>query len=104
MTWVSRKADKAPDHACEPPMREVTYTFPSASLNPDARPTPDSFETPAGHLGDLWRCDECAALWRIGRACDVCEAYGPDQHRSGQCRVGMAWRPASWWQRWRHRG
>lgn len=52
---------------------------------------------PLGRLDDLWRCD-CAKLWRIGRACALCEHYGAGNH-GGQCKVGNAWHPATAWQR-----
>lgn len=54
-------------------------------------------------LDDLWRCDECRMLWRVARACDLCDLIG-GQHQSGQHAVGWKWRPARWWQRLRHLG
>jgi hypothetical protein len=57
---------------------------------------------PYGADGDLYRCDVCGTLWRLGDACDACEAYGPGRHR-GQCRIGQTWRPATLWQRIRYR-
>lgn len=55
-----------------------------------------------GQYGDLWRCDDCGELWRVGYACDYCDRYGDNPHR-GVHAVGVMWRPATWWQRWRNR-
>lgn len=72
-------------HVCGPPMRD-TGILGQAS----------------GRLGDLWRCDDCRKLWRVGRICDNCDFYGV--HRGGgQHAVGLAWRPATVWQRIRNR-
>lgn len=49
-------------------------------------------------LDDLWRCDECGKLWRVGLACDQCDLRG-DHHHRGLHVVGVAWRPATFWQR-----
>lgn len=57
--------------------------------------------TSDGHLGDLWRCGECKKLWRIGKACYICDAYGSGPH-PGQHAVGYKWWPATLWQRLRH--
>lgn len=76
MTYVRRAASEAA-HPCELP-------------------------TAYGADGDLYRCDWCGVLWRLGDACDACEAYGRGHHR-GQCEVGSAWRPATLWQRIRYR-
>lgn len=65
MTWVRRQQ---PKHRCEPPVIGKQQPF----------------SPPAGRLGDLWRCDTCAALWRIADP-------GP-----GICI--NEWRPATIWQ------
>jgi hypothetical protein len=81
MTWVYR-AERA-EHRCAPP-RYDGYV-----------------PSPMGRLGDLWRCDVCGVLWRVGRACGICDRGF--RHVNGQCAVGLMWRLASWWQRWRFR-
>jgi hypothetical protein len=53
-----------------------------------------------GRIDDLWRC-HCGKLLRRARRCDVCDYYGT--HHSGQCAIGMSWRPARFWQRVRYR-
>jgi hypothetical protein len=78
MSWVRRAV---PRHTCAPPV--------------------GTFGDPQASQGDLWRCDECGQLWRVGRACGICAAYGDRPHR-GQCQVGLAWRPATFWQRLRY--
>jgi hypothetical protein len=79
MTWVQRAVDKPPAHTCPLPR--------TVRGNPD------------GQFDDLWECDDCGRLWRIGQACDACELRGHPWPHSGQCRVGLEWRPASFWQR-----
>jgi hypothetical protein len=82
MTWVRRAG--APAHVCKPPRWDGYVT------------------SPAGELGDLWRCDDCRELWRVGRSCAACDAFGHSSH-GGQCMVGLAWLPATLWQRIRNR-
>jgi hypothetical protein len=60
-------------------------------------PTPELVGT---RLGDLWRCDECPRLWRVGYACDRCEHVDGKPHGAGHA-IGKAWRPATFWQRLR---
>lgn len=100
MTWV-RKAPTVALHACAPPMREVIYQYPSMSLRPDGAATEYRENVPGGFLGDLWRCDECNRLWRIGCACQLCDRNGVYLH-GGHCIAGYRWRPARWWQRIAH--
>ncbi|GAA3550655.1 hypothetical protein GCM10022419_033650 [Nonomuraea rosea] len=83
MTWVKR-AEK-PAHTCKPPSLGG-YTL-----------------TPEGQHGDLWRCDDCAKLWRIGYACGLCDWLGDLWAHDGQHITGTAWRRASRWQEIRYR-
>lgn len=46
---------------------------------------------PDGQVGDLWRCDDCGRLWRIG-SIDSLYPLGDRE-----------WRPAWAWQRLMHR-
>jgi hypothetical protein len=55
-----------------------------------------------GQYGDLWRC-RCGRLWRVGRACAICDERGAPWPHGGQCTLGAKWRHATWWQRLRHR-
>lgn len=76
MSWIKRSLRMA--HQCEHPPLPKTST-------------------------DLWRCDECGRLWRIGEACDWCERYGHKPHYGGHA-VGRIWRPATRLQRIKYRG
>lgn len=80
MTWIRRVI---PAHYCAPPGRGVPAV-------------------PVAELDDLWRCQECRRLWRVGLACDWCDRYGDREHRGGHA-MGAAWRPARFWQRLRYR-
>lgn len=104
MTWI-RKVRSGPDHRCGLPAREVVHELPSMSARPpttaaETRPLEFRFKEPDGRIGDLWRCDTCRALWRIGDACDVCDRHGGwrPPHLGGHA-LGIAWRPATLWQR-----
>lgn len=77
MTWIRRA--KPPSHTCD---------VPNHSFGPN------------GSRGDLWRCDVCHDLWRIGLACDTCDRNGGFEH-PGVHQVGNTWRPATVWQRLR---
>lgn len=79
MGWV-RQASAEERHACDLPTRGFTFH-------------------PAGQPCDLYRCDECKKLWRIGKACDICDAYGGHSGVRGSCQVGVKWRPATLGQR-----
>jgi hypothetical protein len=68
-------------HKCDVPMRETVWHPPGfgplcyvTAIFPEA-----THLVPEGATGDLWRCDECRKLWRVGDACDM-------------------WRPAHVWQ------
>lgn len=54
MTWVYRQ------HTCQPPTREV-LSKPGPFISFQRRG-----QVPDGQVGDLWRCDDCGRLWRIG--------------------------------------
>jgi hypothetical protein len=66
-------------------------------------PTPMGSFDPAGQVGDLWRCDDCGVLWRVGLACDFCDHFGDNRSHPGGHAVGSCWRPATLWQRIRYR-
>lgn len=99
MSWVRRTVITPPAHTCAPPMREVWVTLPGMPPGPRGEPAgkprrhrlPDG---PDGSRGDLWRCDDCGALWCVGE---------PGRPRGGYLGGGLAWIPATWWQRLRHR-
>ena len=99
MTWVKRA--EPPEHRCEPPMGEVFVQLPAIPGSAGKSTRVKNIDIPAGDRGDLWRCDTCRTLWRVGLRCDACEHYGPGRHDGG-CSPGRAWRPATLWQRWRH--
>jgi hypothetical protein len=75
MGWVRRAAYGPQPHRCLPP-----------------RGGP--IGSAVGALGDLWRCDDCGTLWQVGRACDICHAYGDPHPHGGMHAVGTDWRPA----------
>jgi hypothetical protein len=79
MTWVEH-TDPRTAHRCPVPHE--------ASLG-----------SPAGEHGDLWRCDDCGTLWRVGYACDICDRHRDDSPHFGGHTIGLEWRPATWWQR-----
>lgn len=103
MTWVRKTPVLDPDqHRCAPPMRLVTYALPG--FNSGQAISYDEKQV-AGSFGDLWRCDDCGELWRIGNSCDDCDPRPPGGRcmRGGYHPGGLAWRPATWWQRFRNR-
>lgn len=77
MSWVRRLADQRQPHHCD---------------------MPDTF----GDIGDLWRCDTCAQLWRGDYACPTCREFGRTRPHDGQHQVGHSWVHANWWERLRH--
>ena len=93
MTWI-RRAD-TDGHACSPPMTEQFIKSAALASGRVAVPGPGDV---AGSIGDLWRCDQCRKLWRVGRACAYCDAYGNRLHH-GWHAMGRQWRPATTWQR-----
>jgi hypothetical protein len=78
MTWVRCQPKR---HVCKPPM--------------------GSFDA-AGQLGDLWRCDDCGELWRVGLSCGACDRGAVPPH-PGQHMTGRSWWPATFWQRIKNR-
>jgi hypothetical protein len=70
MAWV-RRTPPDPPHTCKPPGSVHNYGG-----------------HPAGSRGDLWRCDTCGTLWRIGYDRDI---------------TGLTWLHATVWQRIRYR-
>jgi hypothetical protein len=90
MIWV-RRADLTSVHRCQPPFKP----------GPDPA-WPTLFSTPVGLRGDLWCCDDCGSLWRIGEDCDWCDRHGVRPHFGGHA-VGSRWRPATRWQRIKYR-
>lgn len=94
MSWIKRKdeVEAVPTHPCEPPLLQTNMV---------------GYDIPDGEIGDLWRCDECGELWRVGDACDDCDRRGVT---SGRCaghggyhgRCGQ-WRPATRRQRRKYR-
>ncbi|MFC6080991.1 hypothetical protein [Sphaerisporangium aureirubrum] len=98
LQMITQGAPKNPE---EPPMPWVRHTEPTA-IHRCPTPRSSSYGTPTGEYGDLWRCDECQTLWRIGHACELCEVYGAARPHLGGHAMGFEWRPARWWQRLRH--
>lgn len=80
-------------------MREFVYQVPSMFVAPGPQAEMEHREAvPDGRMGDLWRCP-CGALWRIGDACDACDRFGEWRAHPGMHALGVAWRPATLWQR-----
>jgi hypothetical protein len=96
MPWVRRSAH--PPHTCAPPTRPATYTLPPAHGTTASRlPITHTVTVVDGRPDDLWQCDTCAALWRVGFACDWCDYHSSPRLHSGSCAIGLRWRRASWW-------
>lgn len=86
MTWLRRQANETQTHRCTPPVRDA---FPK-------------FQPPDWALrDDLWQCDTCDKVWRVGRDCDWCDQG--HRYHGGQCSVLNKWRPSSWSQARRYR-
>lgn len=68
----------------------------------DARP-PHRCDLPAEwEEGAVWRCPE-DHLWIVGSACQ-CRGHFERHGGRGMHTVGLAWWPATWWQRRRYGG
>jgi hypothetical protein len=89
MGWEIR--DRTPRHICPAPMRTPGHVPNPAPSGPSL-----TFATqlPDGRIGDLWRCDHCRRLWRIGEACDLCDYRRRVIEHAGAHAVGLAWRAA----------
>lgn len=85
MTWLKR-AGRRPVCACTPPMLRAPI-MPHHITVP--RPRPD------GLYGDLWQCDNCGVVWKIG----VTTVAG----RWPNVRLDIAWIKANPFTQWRHR-
>lgn len=104
MTWVKQKPTVSA-HRCTPPTRERVFRVPGSDIG-------HTEHEPDGEFGDLWRCDRCRTLWRIGNACDYCDPREPGNLRSSQGRhpglvhgaVKTKWRHATWLQRFFYDG
>lgn len=98
MPWVRRSAH--PPHTCAPPTRMATYTLPPANgTAPSSLPDTHTVAVVDGHFGDLWQCDTCRGLWRVGFVCGWCDYYSRPALHPGSCAVGLQWRRAPWWAR-----
>jgi hypothetical protein len=90
--WVHQAAAPQLLPGCCPPPPGL----PGSQLGPTSK-------MPKGAFGDVWRCDDCRRLWRIGASCDACDSVG---QTGGRCPRGgahpraTAWRPARLWQRY----
>ncbi|GIH07476.1 hypothetical protein Rhe02_55430 [Rhizocola hellebori] len=83
MPWIRKATAPPPPHTC-----------PNWAMTSDTS------------VDDLYRCDECRKLWRIGWACDICDYFGDHAGFGGGHKVGYRWRRARMSQRirfWRHR-
>jgi hypothetical protein len=105
MSWVRKTTVDTPGHTCQPPTRERFFRIPSG-FAAGTEPIGHRDTVPAGEWNDLWRCDDCGRLWRVGNSCDYCDPSPPGGRcfRGGYHAGGHAWRPATWWQRWRYPG
>lgn len=85
MSWIRRHRRPvagAPGCDCRPPRTSVPAMPPHIAL-----PTP----RPDGLYGDLWQCDDCGTVWRIGVAA------------TGGQRLCISWVRASVFIQWRYR-
>jgi hypothetical protein len=91
MTWVRQASDVFDkQHECVCPVRDQGTVL--------------TVTRPAGEFGDLWRCDDCGRLWRLGNDCDTCDPAPPGGNcrRGGHHPQGLKWRPATLFQRLTH--
>jgi hypothetical protein len=104
MAWI-RQTPSAPEtHECEPPTHVAVYGLPSSLLSPNAGTIEHRETVVDGAHGDLWRCDTCQQLWRVGDACDSCDRHNlRGDHGTLLHTMAPAWRHATVWQRIRHR-
>lgn len=101
MTWVHRQP-RQDVHRCDWPVREVVYRFPSMVAKGGT--VQEHRETvPDGQRGDLWRCLDCRALWRIEMGCDGCTWNGRCRGHYVGLILRLVWMPARPWQRLRYR-
>lgn len=94
MGWVKRTVQPA-QHMCCPPMhrtvREVR-TPEGVKHNLASGPKPD------GNMGDLWKCDKCGVVWKIGID------FAPYVPNSGGYRPrSVQWIRAGWWTQRKYR-
>ena len=86
MSWIRRHRQAvagATGCECRPPRTSVPAIPPHSAL---PNPRPD------GLYGDLWQCDDCGTVWRIGVAASA----------DGR-RLEIAWVRASILTQWRYR-
>lgn len=99
--WVKRTVPTPPPHQCETPIRVAQFKIPTIMGRNEVAIHTE--QVPDGEFGDLWQCDVCGELWRIGNACDLCDPNHPNNPRWHPGRLHgwarTAWRPATWRQR-----
>ena len=99
MTWIKRTrraATAARGCDCTPPMYTPTRTMWAPHGAQHTVPLPPR---PDGLYGDLWQCDNCGTVWKIGTVLvpGVQSKYGRNWIRK------IGWTRASWWTQYRHR-
>jgi hypothetical protein len=81
-----------------PPDPRGGYVYrPSDHAERHACPLPAEWEP-----GAVWRCPE-GHLWVVDEVC-ACRGHIERHHGRGVHSVGLAWRPATWWERRRRGG
>lgn len=99
--WLRSEDIRATRRTERPPDPRGGYVYrPSDHAEPHRCPLPAEWED-----GAVWRCPE-GHLWVVDDACGACRTVRTAAARGhgGQCTVGLAWWPATWWQRRRHGG
>lgn len=94
MAWAHRFKTPPPPHVCKPPMEREALPYCGILTS---KLTGEAY----GRVGDLWRCDGCRKLWRIGLLCKGCDQEG----RATECPNGISgswWYSATTWQRIRY--
>jgi hypothetical protein len=102
MAWVRQTPSTPKAHECKPPRREAVYEVPLSVRGSDTHVHRETVVD--GAHGDLWRCDTCQQLWRVGDACDSCDRHNLRGDHGTLLHTSIpAWRHATVWQRIRYR-
>ncbi|QLF83612.1 hypothetical protein SEA_REDWATTLEHOG_109 [Gordonia phage RedWattleHog] len=91
-----KKAPEAPAHACDKPMARLMVRPPRTNgrgevVMPVRPKVPVGPPIPDGKVGDVWLCDECLTVWKVG------QEIGPRTYPYTPGALRPVWRRAGWW-------